>query len=129
MAPPACESGSQEVEESDARGSKKRSSGGQISPPGGPISRPGGSQNELLETSWGVLGSRSASGELWAGKGELENCMGGSWERLGALLARLELASDRFPLPGRGPRRPPEVIFEGFLGRPGREANKEHLKT
>ena len=33
MAPTACESGSQEVEVSDARGSKNRSSGGQISPP------------------------------------------------------------------------------------------------
>ena len=42
MAPPACESDSQEVEESDARGSKQGGPGGQISPPGGPISRPGG---------------------------------------------------------------------------------------
>ena len=62
MAPTACESGSQEVEVSDARGSKNRSSGGQISPPPGVKFRSPGVPNGLLEPSWGVVGARSASG-------------------------------------------------------------------
>ena len=56
MAPTACESGSQEVEVSDARGSKNRSSGGQISPPPRVKFRSPGLPNGLLEPSWGVVG-------------------------------------------------------------------------
>ena len=77
MAPTACESGSQEVEVSDARGSKKGGAGSNFDPRGSNFASqmvPDG----LLEPSWGVLGARSSSAGLWADKGELENCMEGS---------------------------------------------------
>ena len=105
MAPPACESGSQEVEESDARGSKKRSSGGQISPPPGVKFRSPGIPNGLLEPSWGVVGARSV------GKGEVESCIEGSWDRLGALLARLGPVVGRFSHPGGGAGEAPGGHF------------------
>ena len=93
MAPLACESESQAVEESHARGGKKGGPGSQIRPPGGPISRPGESQTGFWR------GLRRA---LWARKGPLENCMEGSWDRLGALLARLGPVLGRFSSPGGG---------------------------
>ena len=51
MAPPACKSASQAVEESDARGSKKGGPGGQIRPPPGSNFASWGVPNGLLETS------------------------------------------------------------------------------
>ena len=129
MAPPACESGSQEVEESDARGSKKRSSGGQISPPPPGVKfRPPGVPNGLLKPSWGVMGARSAPG----GRSGWER---GRWKivrrALGAVLELFWRVLGPFlvdfPTRGEGPGRLPEVIFEAFLGRSGREAKKDNL--
>ena len=63
------------------------------------------------------------------GKGEVESCIEGSWDRLGALLARLGPLLVVFPTRGEGPGRLPEVIFEAFFGRPGREAKKRQFST
>ena len=127
MAPPACESGSQEVEESDARGSKKRSSGGQISPPPGVKFRPPGVPNGLLKPSWGVMGARSAPGGRsgWErGRWKIV------WRALGAVLERFWCVLGPFLVTrGEGPGRLPEVIFEAFFGRPGREAKKRQFST
>ena len=128
MAPTACESGSQEVEVSDARGSKNRSSGGQISPPPRVKFRSPGIPNGLLEPSWGVVGARSASGGRsgWErGRWKvvlraLGTVLEPFWRVLGPLLVD-------FPTRGEGPGRLPEVIFEAFFGRPGREAKKDNL--
>ena len=102
MAPPACESESQAVEESHARGGKKGGLGSQIRPPGGPISRPGSpkrASGDLLGRLGRQVGLRRA---LWAIKGRLENCLEGSWDRLGALLAPLRPVSGRLSPPGGG---------------------------
>ena len=99
MAPPACESGSQEVEESDARGSKKRSRGSNFAPVGVNF-RPRGVPNGLLEPPCG----RQVG--LWVGK-ELY----GSWDRLGALLARLGPVVGRFSHPGGGAGEAPGGHF------------------
>ena len=119
MAPTACESGSQEVEVSDARGSKNRSSGGQISPPRGSNFAPRGSQT----------GFWSPPGASWAPGRPQEGALGGKgtvlepfWRVLGPLLVD-------FPTRGEGPGRLPEVIFEAFFGRPGREAKKSQFST
>ena len=128
MAPTACESGSQEVEVSDARGSKNRSSGGQISPPPRVKFRSPGIPNGLLEPSWGVVGARSASGGRsgWErGRWKvvlraLGTVLEPFWRVLGPLLVD-------FPTRGEGPGRLPEVIFEAFFGRRGREATKDNL--
>ena len=122
MAPPACESASQAVEESDARGSKKGGPGGQIRPPRGPISRSGAS-GDLLGRLGRQVGLRRA---LWARTEQLENCMEGSWDRLGALLARLGPVLGRFSSPGGGAGR---VILKVFWGLPGREAKTEHFSN
>ncbi len=130
MAPTACESGSQEVEVSDARGSKNRSSGGQISPPPRVKFRSPGIPNGLLEPSWGVVGARSASGGRsgWErGRWKvvlraLGTVLEPFWRVLGPLLVD-------FPTRGEGPGRLPEVIFEAFFGRPGREAKKRQFST
>ena len=111
MAPPACESGSQEVEVSDARGSKNRSSGGQISPPPRVKFRSPGIPNGLLEPSWGVVGARSASGGRSGWEREVESCIEGSWDRLGALLARLGPVVGRFSHPGGGAGEAPGGHF------------------
>ena len=104
MAPTACESGSQEVEVSDARGSKNRSSGGQISLPGDPKRASGA----LLGRRGRQVGLRRA---LWVGKGEVESCIEGSWDRLGALLARLGPVVGRFSHPGGGAGEAPGGHF------------------
>ena len=130
MAPTACESGSQEVEVSDARGSKNRSSGGQISPPPRVKFRSPGIPDGLLEPSWGVVGARSASGGRsgWErGRWKvvlraLGTVLEPFWRVLGPLLVD-------FPTRGEGPGRLPEVIFEAFFGRPGREAKKRQFST
>ena len=111
MAPPACESGSQEVEESDARGSKKEAPGVKFRPPGGQISPPGGpkrASGALLGRRRRQVGLRRA---LWVGKGEVKNCMEGSWDRLGALLARLGPVVGRFSHPGGGAGEAPGGHF------------------
>ena len=130
MAPTACESGSQEVEVSDAWGSKNRSSGGQISPPPRVKFRSPGIPNGLLEPSWGVVGARSASGGRsgWErGRWKvvlraLGTVLEPFWRVLGPLLVD-------FPTRGEGLGRLPEVIFEAFFGRPGREAKKRQFST
>ena len=82
MAPPVWERGSQGVETSTPGGPKKGSPGGQISPPGGQISPPGESQMGF-RSPLGRLGRQvGLRRALWAEKGELENCMEGSWDRL-----------------------------------------------
>ena len=89
MAPTACERGSQEVEVSDARGSKNRSSGGQISPPPRVKFRSPGIPNGLLEPSWGVVGARSASGgRSGREKGHFGALLGRSWDHFARLLGR-----------------------------------------
>ena len=124
MAPPACESESQAVEESDARGSKTGGPGGQIRPPGGPISRPGESQT----TSWGVLGARSASGGR---SGREKGSWKIVWRALGTVLGRswrlLGQFRVAFPPPGmaRGGHfwRYVGVIFGGILGAQAEKLN------
>ena len=87
MAPPACESESQAVEESDARGSKKEAPGVKFDLPGvqfrvlGSLKRASG---DLL-ASWapgrhqeGALGEKRAVGKLYGG------LLGPSWGPLGA---------------------------------------------
>ena len=101
MAPTACESGSQEVEVSDARGSKNRSSGGQISPP-----RALGGERGRWKVVLRALGT----------------VLEPFWRVLGPLLVD-------FPTRGEGPGRLPEVIFEAFFGRSGREAKKRQFST
>ena len=60
------------------------------------------------------------------GKGEVESALGTVldlfWRVLGPLLVD-------FPTRGEGPGRLPEVIFEAFFGRPGREAKKRQFST
>ena len=75
---PACESASQAVEESDARGSKKGGPGGQIRPPGGrsplrpvsgPLSPPGGAPERLREVIFAdMLGV--IVGSIWDAQAE-----------------------------------------------------------
>ena len=110
---PACESASQAVEESDARGSKKRRPRGSNSTPRGSNFASSGVPNDLLGRLGRQVGVRRA---LWARKGQLENCMEGSWDRLGVLLARLRPLSGRLSPPGGAPERLREVIFGGILG-------------
>ena len=91
MAPPACESESQAVEESDARGVKNGGPGGSNSTPRGSNFASWGVPNGLLETSWGVLCARSDSGGrsgrekgswkiVWRALGTV---LGSSWRLLG----------------------------------------------
>ena len=87
-----------------------------------------GVRNGLPEASWGFLGARLASGghfgRLWAEKGEPKNCMAGSWDRLGALLAALGPDLGRLPAPGRTPREPRGGHFWSFFQRYSREPYK-----
>ena len=82
MTPPAWERGSQGVEnrrpvvkQKEAPGVKFRSPGGQISPPG---------ESQMgFRSPLGRLGRQvGLRRALWAEKGDLENCMDGSWDRL-----------------------------------------------
>ena len=117
MAPPACESASQAVEESDARGPQKEAPGVKCRPRRVSKFASRGVQNGLLETSWGVLGARSASGGrsgrekgswkiVWRALGTV---LGSSWRLLGQ--SRIV-----FPPLGGAPERLREVIFGGILG-------------
>ena len=66
-------------------GPKKEAPGVKFRPPGVKF-RPRGASGALLGRRGRQVGLRRA---LWVGKGEVENCMEGSWDRLGAFLARL----------------------------------------
>ena len=129
MAPTACESGSQEVEVSDARGSKNRSSGGQISPPpGGQISLPG---DPKRASGWGVVGARSASGGRsgWErGRWKVVlGLLGPSWSPFGASWAR---CWSIFPPGGRGrggSRRSFLKLFLDVLAERPKKDNLAHM--
>ena len=108
MAPPAPE----RVMKIDARGSQKEPHRSNFalpvlwSPPG---------------ASWAP--SRPQKGAL-GGKEEFENCVEGSWDHLGVLLARLgPIFGSHFPPPG-GPRG---GQFWIFLGRPSRDLKNDVL--
>ena len=88
----------------EAPGVKFRPPGGQISPPGGPKRASGA----LLGRRGRQVGLRRA---LWVGKGEVESCIEGSWDRLGALLARLGPGVGRFSHPGGGAGEAPGGHF------------------
>ena len=85
--------------------------------------------------SWAAVGRRMACqtspeallGGAWVGLGDSWASLGASLGRLGALLVRLKLVLGRCSLPGRGAGGLREVIFAGFLGRPGREAKHDHV--
>ena len=91
----------------DARGSKKEPHRSNFAPPGGP-----------LESSWDVLGAKSASEGRSGGKEEFENCMEGSWDHLGVLLARLGPILGRISSLLGGPGEAPGGHFWTFVGRP-----------
>ena len=111
-------------EKSTPGGPKKEAPGIKFRPPGVKF-RPPGSSKWASGLLLGRLGRQVGLWRtLWAAKGELENCMEGSWDRLGALLARLGPVLDRFSSPGRGAGR---VILKGFWGLPGREAKTEQF--
>ena len=74
---------------------------------------------ESSGASWAP--SRPQKGAL-GGKEEFENCVEGSWDHLGVLLARLG------PILGRiSPPRPRGGHFWTFLGRPSRDLKNELL--
>ena len=107
---------------------QKRRPRGSNSTPRGSNFTSWGVPNGLLEPSWGVVGVRSASGgrSAWErGRWKvvlraLGTVLEPFWRVLGPLLVD-------FPTRGEGPGRLPEVIFEAFFGRPGREAKKDNL--
>ena len=100
-------------EKSTPGGPKKEAPGIKFRPPGVKF-RPPGSSKWASGLLLGRLGRQVGLWRtLWAAKGELENCMEGSWDRLGALLARLGPVLGRFSSPGGGGG---EGHFEGFLG-------------
>ena len=131
MAPTACESGSQEVEVSDARGSKNRSSGGQISPPPGSNFAPRGSQTGFWSppgASWapgrpqeGALGGKGGGGKLYGG------LLGPAWSPFGASWAR---CWSIFPPGGRGrggSRRSFLKLFLDVLAERPKKDNLAHM--
>ena len=104
------------VVKSTPGGPKKEAPGVKFRSPEGQISPPGGSQ----------MGFRSPLGRLgrqvglrrafWARKGQLENFMEGSWDRLGVLLAPLRPVSDRLSPPWGGPGEAPGGHFWRYFG-------------
>ena len=112
MAPPAWERGSQRVEKSTPR-SKKGSPGGQISPPPGVKFRPSGWSQMDFRSPLGRLGRQvGLRRALWAEKGELENCMEGSWDpSLGPLGVSWARFGSICPPPGGGPGEGPGGHF------------------
>ena len=94
-------------------GPKKEAPGVKFDPPWGPISRRGESQTDLLKRLGRQVGLRRA---FWARKGQLENCMEGSWDRLGVLLAPLRPVSDRLSPPWGGPGEAPGGHFWRYFG-------------
>ena len=99
MAPPAPE----RVMKIDARGSQKEPHRSNFAPQGVLWSPPG--------ESWAP--SRPQKSAL-GGKEEFENCMEGSWDHLGVLLARLGPILGRISPPWGAPGRLQEVIFGLF---------------
>ena len=99
MAPPAPE----RFMKIDARGSQKKPHRSNFAPQGVLWSPPG--------ESWAP--SRPQKSAL-GGKEEFENCMEGSWDHLGVLLARLGPILGRISRPLGGPGRLQEVIFGLF---------------
>ena len=97
----------------DARGSKKEPHRSNFAPQGVLWSPPG--------ASWAP--SRPQKGAL-GGKEEFENCVEGSWDHLGVLLARLGPILGRISPPPGGPRG---GHFWTFLGRPSRDLKNELL--
>ena len=116
-------------------GPKKEAPGVKFDPPRGSNFASWGVPNGLLETSWGVLGARSASGGrsgrekgswkiVWRALGTV---LGSSWRLLGQF---------RVAFPPLGPGRLRKVIFGGiggpfwrYFGRPGREAENDHFSS
>ena len=68
---------------------------------------------DLLKRLGRQVGLRRA---FWARKGQLENCMEGSWDRLGVLLAPLRPVSDRLSPPWGGPGEAPGGHFWRYFG-------------
>ena len=95
-------------------GPKKEAPGVKFDPPGVQfrvLGSPKRASGDLLGRLGRQVGLRRA---LWARKGQLENCMEGSWDRLGVLLAPLRPVSGRLSPPGGAPDRLREVIFGGI---------------
>ena len=61
------------------------------------------------------------------GKGEVESCIEGSWDRLGALLARLGPVVGRFSHPGGGSRRSFLKLFLDVLAERPKKDNLAHM--
>ena len=84
-------------------GSKKEAPGVKFDPPGVQfrvLGSPKRASGDLLGRLGRQVGLRRA---LWARKGQLENCMEGSWDRLEALLAPVGPVSGRLSPPGGVP--------------------------
>ena len=90
---------------------KQKLRGSNFAPPEGQISLPGDpkrASGALLGRRGRQVGLRRA---LWVGKGEVESCIEGSWDRLGALLARLGPLLVVFPTRGGGAGEAPGGHF------------------
>ena len=97
-------------------GPQKEAPGVKFDPPGVQfrvLGSPKRASGDLLGRLGRQVGLRRA---LWARKGQLENYMEGSWDRLGVLLAPLRPVSGRLSPPGGAPDRLREVTFGGMLG-------------
>ena len=113
-------------EKSTPGGPKKEAPGIKFRPPGVKF-RPPESSKWASGLLLGRLGRQVGLWRtLWAAKGELENCMEGSWDRLGAFLARLGPGLGRFPPPGEG-RGGSRRSFLNFLGDVQAERQKLNL--
>ena len=115
-------------------GPKKEAPGVKFDPPGSNFA-PWGVPNGLLETSWGVLGARSASGGrsgrekgswkiVWRALGTV---LGSSWR----LLGQFRVAFPPLGGPRTGSGRSFLEVFWGHFGksfrRPGREGKNDHF--
>ena len=92
-------------------GPKKEAPGVKFDPPGVQfrvLGSPKRASGDLLGRRGRQVGLRRA---LWVGKGEVESCIEGSWDRLGALLARLGPVVGRFSHPGGGAGEAPGGHF------------------
>ena len=97
-------------------GPKKEAPGVKFDPPGVQfrvLGSPKRASGDLLGRLGRQVGLRRA---LWARKGQLENCMEGSWDRLGVLLAPLRPVSDRLSPPWGGPGEAPGGHFWRYFG-------------
>ena len=97
-------------------GPKKEAPGVKFDPPGVQfrvLGSPKRASGDLLKRLGRQVGLRRA---FWARKGQLENCMEGSWDRLGVLLAPLRPVSDRLSPPWGGPGEAPGGHFWRYFG-------------